>query len=106
MRRYKTYEEDLSDELQNKEFAQGFLITLMEGEDGLTVEEALKHTIQRMGVMEFSKLAHIPQPRIVEFLKGVRKPKPETLDIYLKPFGLKTRIAWEKVPIRKLSKLA
>ena len=42
----------------------------MEGDDGLSHEEALKQTIQCMGIKEFSELSDIPVPNIVAFIKG------------------------------------
>ena len=96
MYRNSSYDEDLARELQDFEFAQGFLLTLMEGEEGLSLEKALRHTIQRMGIKEFCELAQIPMPNVMEFLSGKRKLKPETLDRYLHPFGLRTRVIVEK----------
>ncbi|HBQ21591.1 MAG: hypothetical protein A2Z91_02450 [Deltaproteobacteria bacterium GWA2_38_16] len=97
MNRSKSYDHRLSEKMRNPKFAQNFFITLMEGEEGLSVEEALKHAIQRMGVKEFSEVSGIPSPNIVDFLKDRRRPKPETLDLYLYPFRLKIKIELEKV---------
>ena len=97
MNRSKSYDQELSEKLKNPHFAQNFLLTLMEGEDGLSVEEALKHAIERMGVKEFSEASGIPSPNIVDFLKDRRRPKPETLDLYLHPFHLRIKIELEKV---------
>ena len=69
----------------------------MEGKDGLSVEEALRHTIQRMGIKEFSDVSGIPSSNIVDFLNDRRRPKPETLDRYLRPFSLKIKLELEKV---------
>jgi predicted transcriptional regulator len=96
MHRNKSYDEELSEDLKDPQFRQEFILSLMEGEDGLSAEEALKHTIERMGVKEFSKLSKIPAPNIVDFIKGRRNPKPETLKNYLKPFRLKAKITFEK----------
>ncbi|MGE3975742.1 MAG: hypothetical protein AB7F59_14550 [Bdellovibrionales bacterium] len=96
MYRNKSYDEELSKELQDMEFAQGFLLTLIEGEEGLDLEDALKHTIERMGIKEYSKASRIPAPHVVSFIKGRRKLKTETLDAFLKPFRLKTKVVVEK----------
>jgi DNA-binding phage protein len=96
MRRTDNYDHELSEKLQNMRFAQAYIEALMEDEDGLSVEDALRHTIERMGVKEFSEAAGVPSPNVQEFLKGKRKLKPETLDMYLRPFGLKTRIVLER----------
>jgi hypothetical protein len=96
MNRNKSYDQELSEKLRNHRFAQGFILALMEGEEGLEVEDALRHTIERMGIKEFSEIADIPGSNVTEFVKGKRKLKPETLDSYLSPFHLRTRIILEK----------
>jgi hypothetical protein len=50
-----------------------------------------------MGVKEFSEISEIPSPNIVDFLKDRRHPKPETLDLYLRPFHLRIKMELEKV---------
>lgn len=93
MARNKSFDEHLSEELRNPKSAQTFLLTLMEGDEGLPLEKALKQTILAMGVKEFCERSKISMPSVVQFLKGKRKPKPETLDLYLKPLGLKAKLA-------------
>jgi len=95
MHRSKSYDQELSKELQSPKAAQIFFLTLMEDPEGMSLDEALKHSIQRIGIIEFSKMSGIPSPNIVEFLNGKRHPKPDTLDIYLRPFRLKTKIIVE-----------
>jgi hypothetical protein len=96
MYRNNSYEANLAKELQNPKAAQVFLLALMEGDDGLSVEEALKHTIRRMGVKEFSVRARVAMPNVMNFLRGQRKLKPESLDVFLKPFRLRTRLVLER----------
>jgi len=96
MNRTKSYDQELSEKLSDPKFAQAFLMGLMEGEDGLTIEDALRHAIKRMGVKEFSQSVGVPHSNIQEFLKKKRRPKPETLDLYLKPFRLKIKLIVEK----------
>lgn len=90
MRRTKNFNEDLSKRLRNKKFAAKYLTSLIEGEDGLSLEEALKIFIEQMGIKEFASITHHSPSNIVDFIKGKRHPKNETLDSYLHPFGLKT----------------
>ena len=96
MYRNNSYEEDLAKSLRNRVAAQAFLLGLMEGEDGLDLESALKHTIKRMGVKEFCERAGVAMPNVMNFIRGKRKLKPESLDVFLKPFGLRTKIVVEK----------
>lgn len=94
MRRFRNFDEIISKDLKkSKKFRTLFLEGLMEeidGEKGLSLEEALKLIIQTMGVKEFAKLTRQAPSNIVDFLKGRRHPKQSTLDNYLRPFGLKT----------------
>jgi DNA-binding phage protein len=96
MYRNSSYDEDLAKELRDLEFAQGFLVDLIEGKDGLELEEALRLTIQKMGVVEFCSRAKMSKQNVNSFLKSKRNVKPETLDALLKPFGLKTKIGVER----------
>ncbi|MDZ4677938.1 MAG: hypothetical protein SGI74_10585 [Oligoflexia bacterium] len=96
MNRSRSFDPDISKALLDPETAQSFLLGLMEGEEGLNLEKALKHTISKMGVKEFAKFAKVDADNVVHFLKGRRKPKPETLDTYLKPFRLKSKLVAEK----------
>ncbi len=56
----------------------------------MTIEEALHFTIKRMGTSDFAKLVKEQKQTVDKFLKGERHPKQETLDKFLRPFGLKT----------------
>ena len=96
MYRNNSYDSDLARELRDVKFAQGFLLALMEGDDGIALEDALRHTIERMGVAEFCERALLRKNNVNDFLKGRRKLKPDSLDDFLKPFGLRTKITVEK----------
>ncbi|MFL5813958.1 MAG: DNA-binding protein [Bdellovibrionia bacterium] len=96
MYRNNSYDEDLAKDLRDPEFAQGFLLDLIEGKDGLELDEALRLTIQKMGVVEFCSRAKMSKQNVNSFLKAKRNVKPETLDALLKPFGLRTKLVVEK----------
>jgi DNA-binding phage protein len=96
MYRNSSYDEDLARELRDPEFAQGFLLDLIEGREGLELEEALRLTIQKMGVAEFCSRAKMSKQNVNSFIKSKRNVKPETLDALLKPFGLRTKVVVEK----------
>ena len=96
MKRHSTYDEDVAKELQNPKFASHFLLTLVEGEDGMELLEALKHTIYRMGIKEFARKAKIHPKSVSRMLASPAIPKLDTLDEYLAPFGLKATIVPEK----------
>lgn len=96
MPRTESYNEQISKKLKNPKYARAFIEALMEGPEGLSPENALRRTIEIMGVKEFAGLAKISSPRVVEFVKNKRQLKPDTLDVFLKPFKLRTRIVFEE----------
>lgn len=63
MPRTESYNEEISKKLKNPEYAQTFIETLMEGPERLSPENALRHTIEIMGVKEFAKLAKVCRQR-------------------------------------------
>ncbi len=98
MYRHGSYDEKLATKLQgSQKFAKGFLLTLMEDEEGLTPLDVLKHTIHKMGVREFSEMADIPEKSVSRMLSSDEIPKLDTLDRYFAPFGLKVKIDLESV---------
>ena len=99
MYRSSTYEEDFSRNMRNPEFARGYFLIQMNfpDEDPMTIEETLIWIIKRMGTTDFAGLVGEQKQSIDKFLKGERKPKRETLDKFLKPFGLKTVLSVEEV---------
>ena len=80
--------------MQDLEYARETLITEIE-EFGETVEDALKYTIESMGIKEFSELSDIPIQNVSAFVNGRRNLKKETLDKYLRVFGLRSKIVVE-----------
>jgi|SRR5665213_1673145 len=95
MPRTESYNEEISKKLKHPKYAQAFIEGLMDGDEGLNAEDALRHTIQIMGIKEFAKLAKVESPRVVEFTKKKRYLKPETLNIFLRPFKLRIRLVFE-----------
>lgn len=100
MYRNKSFQERLRDELQDPESAREYLLACMEGtgdNDELGVEDALRQVIKHMGIKEFCEITKVQMPNIIDFLNGRRNPKPETLNVYLKPFGLKIKLTVERI---------
>lgn len=97
MYRSDSFDKKLSQKLKIKKFAQAYLLELIEGDGGLKIEDALKITIQRMGVTDFANLIGLPKSNVAEFLSGKRRLKMESLDKYLKPFSLRTELILKKV---------
>ena len=100
MRRTVSFNALVSDKLQKKgkRYRQSYLLAYI-NDHGLTVEDALKHTIEDMGVKAFAELCDVYPSEINEFCSGKRNPKPEKLDVYLKPFALKIKLVVEKLKV-------
>ena len=96
MKRLKTFDQLVSDVLKTPKAVQTYLLGLMDGDDGLSAEQALKIVISRMGVKEFSEMTKLQAQNVSAFARGKRKIKTETLETYLKPFGLRARVIFEK----------
>jgi DNA-binding phage protein len=91
MRRSDRFNERFSQEMQNPAFASEYILLLLNDQDEpMSVEEALRYVIFQMGTTEFAEMVGMRVQTIDKFLKGERHPKRETLDKFLKPFGLKT----------------
>ncbi len=97
MYRKGSFNELLSGNLQkSKKFRKTYILTII-NDESIEPVEALKEVIEKMGVKDFSNLADIPIATVSRFLNGNDTPKAATLDRFLAPFGLKTRVDFEQV---------
>ena len=97
MYRNNAYDEDLAKELSDINFAQEYLLSLVEDPDEpMSIEEALRFMIPRMGIPGFAKIVGKSKSDIDKFLRGERNLKLETLSEYLGPFKLQLKIVLEK----------
>ncbi len=104
MRRSNNFNERFSREMKNPEYAQEYILQLMNDEDEpMTVEDSLRFVIEQMGTTEFSELVNLKAQTVDKFLKGERNPKRETLDKFLRPFGLETALGVKKVEDEKVA---
>lgn len=93
MYRTDSYNKRFSEEIKNKEYAQEYIKSLLYDEDEpMRLEDILKLIIKKMGTTDFAAVVGEKTQTIDKFLKGERRPKRETLDKYLLPFGVKTRL--------------
>jgi hypothetical protein len=98
MYRSNSYDEKISKKMKNTEFAQEYLLSLANDEDEpMEVEDALRFTINRIGVTEFANLIGESKSNVGNFLNGKRILKEETLNKYLAPFSLKVKKILEEV---------
>ena len=98
MYRSDSYDKKLSQKLRDLEFAQEYILSLVEDKDeSMSVESALHFVIQRMGTTDFANLVDEDKGNVDKFLKGKRVLKEDTLNRYLEPFGLRIKKTLEKV---------
>lgn len=90
-RRSESFDKYVAEQMQDLDYARETLVTNIE-HFGESVENALRYTIEKMGIKEFSELSGIQIQNISQFIKGKRKLKVETLDKYLSVFNLKSKI--------------
>ena len=94
MKRASSFDLKFSQDIRDPEFAQSYFTSLVDDPDEpLSVADALRLTIKQMGITDFANLVGVSPPTIHEFAHSKLSPKPETLDRFLKPFGLKTKIS-------------
>ena len=95
MYRTSDFDKHLSKQLKRAKYRREYLLSVvseMDGEPGLTIFEALKHTISKMGVTEFANMVNMKRSSISRILSQESAPKLETLDKLLAPFGLEVKV--------------
>ena len=103
-KRNKSYNKYIANKMQDLDFAKEVLLSSMR-EFNSSLEEALKETIEKMGIKEFSILSGISIQNVSDFIRGKKRLKAETLDKYLSVFKLKSKIiAVEKINVPQNNK--
>jgi len=91
MHRSNSYNERFSRDIRNPKYSRAYILALLEDEDEpMTLEEALRLIARKMGTTDFADLVGERVQNIHGFIEGTRHPKRETLDKFLRPFGLET----------------
>ena len=90
-RRSKNWNEALSKEIKNIDFAREFIMASLE--EGLALQEVLSKVIRAYGIKEFAKVSEIAEPNIIRAIDSKHNPTQKTLIALLKPFGLKLSVA-------------
>ena len=97
MNRRSEWDEMVSANLQKgPKVVAAFLTGLIECDNNLPVEEALRDTIIVMGIKEFCDMTGVAPSNATNFVNGKRKLGLEALNSYLKPLGLKTVLVIKK----------
>lgn len=89
-RRSKDWNEGLSADLKDPEFAREFILAAIE--DGMPLKTVLAKTIRAYGVKEFAKAIKMAESNLVRLLSSRSNPTQETLNRLLKAFGLRLAV--------------
>jgi len=104
MHRSNSYNERFSNEIQNPKYARAYISELLSNPDEpMTLEEVLRLIAKKMGTTEFAEFVGERVQNIDKFIKGHRHPKRETLDKYLRPFGLETFLTVKSIGKKKVA---
>jgi antitoxin component HigA of HigAB toxin-antitoxin module len=97
MKRTKSWDEMVSDNLKKgPKSVAAYLTGLLEADEELSLEEALRLTISAMGEKEFCQMAGATQANVNAFINKKRKLGADALNNLLRPFGLKAELVLKK----------
>ena len=86
-RRSRDWEEGLSEDLRDPEFAREFLLASIDEE--VSIQLALAKVIRALGVKEFAAKVKMASPNVLRAIAPRHNPTQETLNRLLKPFRLR-----------------
>jgi DNA-binding phage protein len=87
----KDWNEGLSEDLKNLQFAREFLLAAID--EGISLQQALGKVIRAMGVKEFAEKIGMESPNLLRTINPRHNPTQATLNRLLNPFGLKLSLA-------------
>lgn len=95
--RHGDFNELLATKFQDREFAQLYIMNLI-NEEGMDIDEALRETIISMGLQPFADKAGISIQYVSDFVKKRRNFSTDAIDKYLKKaFSLKIKMSVESI---------
>lgn len=95
--RNKSFDELVSKQMRNPEYARGYIYESMHGEEAQSIEEVIFEMIQIIGIKEYAELVGMQASNVTRMLSSGEIPKIETINRLLAPFGLKAKIDVEEV---------
>ena len=69
----------------------------------MALEEVLRLIVKKMGTTDFAEFVGERVQNIDKFIKGKRHPKRETLDKFLRPFGLESTLVVRQISEKKVT---
>lgn len=93
--RHKSYDELIVKKFENPEFAQGYLLNIVDNE-GLSIDEALRETIKAMSLQAFSNKSGLSIQAVSDFVSKRQKWSIDKLINQIdKVFNLKVKLSLE-----------
>lgn len=93
--RNKNYDEVLANKFENLEYAQGYLLNIVEAED-FSVDEALRETIKAMGLKIFAEKSKLSIQAVSDFVGKRQKWSTDKLSKHIwEVFNLKVKLIIE-----------
>ena len=93
--RHKDFDKLMASKFKNKEFAQAYIINLV-NEESMSLEEALHETIVSMGLLAFADRAGVSIQYVSDFVAKRKKLSTDTIIKYLyKVFYLNVTMNFE-----------
>lgn len=93
--RNKSYDDVLANKFENLEYAQGYLINIVESEE-LSIDEALRETIKAMGLQRFSEKSNLSIQAVSDFVAKRQKWSTDKVSKHIfEVFKLKVKIILE-----------
>jgi len=86
-RRSRDWNEKLSTDLRDPEFARQFVLALLD--EGFSLHAALAKAIRAYGIKEFAKRAKMPCSNVSRAINPEYNPSQKVLGRLLQPFGLR-----------------
>ncbi len=96
VRRSSDWNEGLATDLQDDGFAREFLLAAID--EGVPLQQALAKVVRAIGVKEFAARIGMASPNVSRAIDGRHKPKQETLNRLLEPFGLRLGLTLIREP--------
>lgn len=100
-KRHRSFDDELAQKFEKLDFAQQYLIGLSQEED-ISLEDALRHTVKAMGLLEFSERSGLSIQAVSDFVSNRAKWSTDKIikKIYI-VFKLNVKFSLEKATTKK-----
>jgi DNA-binding phage protein len=96
MKKAKSWEEEVAERLRKSpRSVAAYMTGLCEADDELSVIEALKLTVDAVGVKQFAKMAKVTPVSVSKLLKKKSMLESNYINKFLKAFGLRAELVFK-----------